>query len=365
MLEGETILKKPTAKRLIGALAIALLISVTQPITAAFIVPVCVVPVLISILYAWAGWIPAAVASVGTVLSLTNLAVQMGLSEYAGLIALGCVCVLVLPAVVSCVLLEKRQPFFRRMAVSVFVQTAMLLGCVAVIYLGFKVDLVDAVIDLFSSAVLWMPEDAILMLVQNFAMTGMLNAESMEMIESGFLTGEQMAQLFAQAFDTMRYLYKLTMPAMLMSSSLLTGVLMTTGPGLICARRGDEPQVDYLPMSGWFMPSRMVGGLAVCLITGYALQWMEVSGAEAAAMTISTLCGTALTLQGIAALSRGLKQSGRKRGARIAMILAGLALASTFVQIAGAMSALFGRKGAISGWMRKRMEEKRKEDDEQ
>lgn len=357
-------MRKPSVKSLVWALLIALVISVTQPMTAAFIVPICAVPVLIAVLYAWAGWIPATVAAVGSLFMLGMQAGAFG-AQTGALLAAGGLVVLVVPALVSCILLERRTPFFRRMVISVLTQTAAILVCLCVVYLGFRIDLVDAMVDLLSATVSWMPEEALVMLLQNFAATGILNEEAIELLSGGFVSGEQLTEIFQQAFDTMRYLYKQTMPAMILNSGLLSGVLMTTIPGLICARRGDEPKVDYVPMSGWFLPSRAVSGIAVCMLTSFVLQLMKVSGAEAVTMVISTVSGTMLVMQGIAALSRGLRQNGMRRGGRIAMIVAGLAFAYTFVEIVGGMSALFGRKGAVSCWMRKRMEEKRKEDDEE
>lgn len=356
-------MRKPSAKSLIFALLVALLISISQPLTAVWVVPLCLMPILISVLYAWAGWIPAAVASLGSVVSLTVIASQLGVTDMLGLFAAGCAVILVLPAAVSCWMLEKRQPFFRRMIVSAVVQTAALLGCTAVVYLGLKIDLVDKMIEVLRMGIDIMPAEARLTLLQNMAMQGLLTEESVEMMNTGFVTMFDLNQALDQALDTMHYMYKQAMPAVVLNSGLLSGVLMTTVPGLICARRGDEPQAEYIPMSGWFLPSSAVSGIAVCLISSYALGWMNVSGYEAVTIVFTMLGGTLLTLQGIAALSRGLKQAGRRRGSRIALITAALLFAGQFVQIAGAMSALFGRKGAISGWFRKRMEEKRKEDE--
>lgn len=358
-------MRKPSVKSLVGALLIALLISATQPIAAMIVIPVCVVPIFIAILYAWAGWIPAAVTAVGAVGVSAFQAEQLLGASAAWIVAAGALIVLVLPGLVGCVLLEKKVPFFKRMAISILTQTAAFLGCLCVVYLGFGIDLVDALVDLISAAVAWMSDEVLTAFLQNLAATGMLNEEAIELLSGGVVTGEQLTQIFEQAFDTMRYLYKQTMPAIVLNSGLLSGVLTTMIPGLICARRGDSPETDYVPISGWFMPSRAVSGLAVCMIASYALQWMEVSGAEAVTMVFGTVGGTMLVIQGIAAISRGLKQNGMKRGKRIAMIVAGLVFAYSFIEIAGAASALFGRKGAVSCWVRRKMEEKRKDDDEQ
>lgn len=355
-------MRKPSAKSLIGALLIALLISISQPVTAALVLPFCLVPVLISVLYAWAGWIPAAAASGGTVAMLLFQGSAFGSSSGLALAAAGAV-ILVLPACVACVTLKKNLPFFRRMMISVLTQTAALLACLCVVYLGYKIDLVDALVDLLGTTIRWMPDEALMMLLQNLSMSGMLNQEAIDLLSGGFVTGEQLTVIFSQAFDTMRYMYKQTMPAMVLNSGLLTGVLMTTVPGLICRKRGDN--IEYRPMCEWFLPSRAITGLTVCMITSYVLQWQKVSGAEAVTMVIGTVGGTMLVMQGVGSLSRSLRRNGMRRGGRIAMITAGLVFAYTFVEIVGAMSALFGSRGTFSGWMRKKMEEQRKEDDEE
>ena len=118
-------------------------------------------------------------------------------------------------------------------------------------------------------------------------------------------------------------------------------------------------------MTGWFLPPRVVPGVAVCMLTAFALQYMKVDGALAVTAVFTTLTSTLCVIQGIAAINRRFRETGAPPGVRAGLTVAGLLFAMNFLEIAGAMSALFGRNGAISTWMRKRMEENRKDDDEE
>ena len=359
-------MKKPSVKSIILATIVALLVSWLQPsifMTSMFI---CIAPIAMTALYAWGGWIPAAVLAAGTVGSLGWFA-SLTEAVSPALAGLGAAVVLVLPGVVGIVLLEKRLKFFHRMMISIGVQTAALLACVSVVYLGMKVDLVDAMMSFMRTGIEQMPTDLLTTVLQYFAMYGILTEESITELTTGIVLWSDVERVLDQAFEYLTYQFRTTMPAFLMFSGLVSGILTTTIPSRICARRGEEPQLDHVPMHQWFLPAKAVGCTALCWGTGIAMQYMNVDGALALTAVFSLLGTTLCMIQGIAALSRRFREVGTGRGVRIALIAAGLLFAATFVELYGALSALFGRKGAISSWMRKRteeMENNRKDDDE-
>ncbi len=357
-------MKKPSVKRIIGASVIAALLGLIQPTLFMTAMLVCVTPVCIAALYAWAGWIPVAVASALTVGSLGWFAsVSGGMSPV--LAALSALVVFVAPALAGIAALEKRLPFFKRMAVTVGAQTAALIGFACLVYLGLKVDLVDAMVGMLRSSIEMMPADALGGYLNVFAMYGILNEESMKELNEGILLWSDVRKVLDQAFDLITYQFRQTMPAMLINSGLVSGMLITAVPSRICMRRGDEPDVGHVPMTGWFLPSRAVAGIAVCMGTGLVLQYMKVEGSGAVMAVFTMLYSTLCITQGIAALNRKFRDSGASKGARVGLTVAALLFAMNFLEIVGAMSALFGRKGAISSWMRKRIEENRKDDDEE
>ena len=84
-------------------------------------------------------------------------------------------------------------------------------------------------------------------------------------------------------------------------------------------------------------------------------------------VVFSLLASYLCIIQGMAAITRRFREVGAGKGARIGLIGASLVFAPTFLQYAGIASALFGRKGVVSTWMRKKMEEieKDREDDDE
>lgn len=356
-------MKHPSVKRVILFSLLALVLGAVQPALVALSMAVCVAPVLICLLFAWAGWIPAAIMSLTSVLSIAFAApISYGVNGAAA--GLAAAVVFVLPAAVGIWALDRRKPFFRRTAVQISIQTAALLAFMAVIYLGFRLDLVDLITAWILETVAYMPTELMSAMFSQFAMSGMLTQESIEAITSGIVTHADVMEAFEQALDTMNYQMKLTLPAMLLNSGLLTGLLSVWLPSAVCARRGDEPQVEHRPIHTWSLPSKAVAGVLLCSATGIALQLLEASGAEGATIVFNTLGSTLFMLQGVAALSRRFRARGMRPVPRRLLIAAIFILASNLLSIIGAASALFGRKGAVTEWIRKRAEERKEDDDE-
>lgn len=357
---------KPTVKGLLMGIAIALLLAMIQPSFFMTSMLICIAPIVIPVLWAWAGWIPAGIASAGTIISLAGFASVSGAVNPA-LAALAAAVVLVAPGIASIVMIRKNIGFFRRMAAAVIAQTAALLGCVAVIYLGMGIDLVDALTGMMRSAVEYLPQEMIEYLLNMYYVSGMLTEESVQELTSGILLHADVMRIFDQVFELSNYQLKQLMPAMLINSGLISGVMMTAFPSLITRRRGFKPPVDHVPVHEWFLPSRAVGGLTVCMVTGFVLNIMQVEGATGVVVIVSQAVSSLCVIQGIAALTRLFRKSGAGKGTRIGLTIASVLFASQFLEMVGMASALFGSHGAVSTWMHKKMkemEENRKDDDE-
>ena len=355
-------MKNPPVVRVILLTLLALVLGALQPVVIALNMALCLAPILILLMFAWGGWVPAAAMSLTTVISIA-LAAPLSYGVSGALAGAAAFVVLVLPAAAGVWMLHKRMPFFRRMTAQIIAQTAALLAFMMVIYLGLKVDLVDMITAWIMDTVHYMPSELLTAMIENFAMSGMLTQESIESVTSGFVTWADVNQVFEQALDTMNYQMKMSMPTMMLTSGLLTGILTTLLPSAIMNRRGEEPKVDHRPVYTWHLPSRVVVGVIVCSVTGIVLQIMEVSGSQGVTIVFTSLGSTLFLIQGIAALNRRFRETGMRPGPRRALITATVLITSNFLSMIGAMSALFGRKGAVTEWKRRRMEE-RKEDDE-
>lgn len=356
-------MKNPPVKRIVLVSLLAIVLGALQPAAIPLNMALCAAPILISLMFAWSGWIPSAVMALATVAS-TALVAPLSYGVNGALAGLAAAVVLVLPAAAGIWMLEKRMPYFRRMAVQIAAQTAALLAFMMVIYLGYQLDLVDVITAWIMETVNYMPSEMLTAMIQNFAMSGMLTQESIEAVTSGIVTWADVQQVFTQALDTMNYQMKMSMPTMLLTSGLLTGLLTTHLPSAVMHRRGDEPQADHRPVHTWHLPSQAVIGVLVCSVAGIVLQLMEVSGSEGVTIVFTSLGSTLFMIQGVAALSRRFRANGMRPGPRRALIAAAFLMASNFLSMIGAMSAIFGRKGVVTEFKRRRMEE-RKEDDEE
>ncbi len=360
-------LPKPSVKGVLLAALLAILVVLIQPSFFMVSMLVCIAPIAISLLYAWAGWVPAGIVSVGTIASLAWFASISGAVNPA-LAGIGAALVLVVPGVVSIVLMEKRMGFFLRMAIAAGVQTAALLGCVAFIYLGMGIDLVDALTGMMRTTVEFMPQEMIEQFLNMYYMSGMLTQESVEELTGGVLLWSDVMKIFDQVFELTNYQLKQVMPAMLINSGLISGVLMTALPSAVARRRGFEPAVPHVPVHEWFLPARAAGGLTVCMATGFVLNLMNIEGASGVLIVFTQAVSTLCIIQGIAAMTRRFRESGAGRGVRIGLTAAAVIFAAQFMEMVGMASALFGRRGAVSTWMRnkmKEMEENRKDDDDE
>lgn len=361
-LQGEMDLKKPSVLRIIAASIVAALLGLVQPLFFMSAFMICLTPIALTALYAWAGWIPVVIGSAGTVGTISWFAgISGGMPPV--LAGASAAIVFVLPALVAIVAQNRRIPFFRRMAATIAVQTAALLGFACMVYLGMKVDLVDALADMMRSSMEAASTETLVSCLNMFAMYGILNEESIEGLTTGFVLWSDVRNALDQAFDLIRYQLRQTMPALLLNSGLISGVLLAAVPGRICSRRGDQPDVGYVPLTQWFLPARVTGIVALCVATGCAMQWSGVEGADAMTTVFTTIGSTLCLIQGLASIHRRFRMTGTARGVRITLTILCLMFATTFLELVGAMSALFGSKGAISTWMRKRNEENRKDDE--
>ena len=352
---------------------------------------VWLIPVAITALYAWGGVIPAVLLSVGSIymtISLGQVLPDLSGMQAIGTLpaALGALLVLVLPAAAAITAIEKKLPFAQRMSAGIASQIGALLLAAGVIYLGAGVDLVDALTKLLRGVVdTVLPPDMAISVLQIFSTAGLLTKETiadvnkllqqfeqvdpMQLYMMGYsLSAEQMQLLTGaldQAFESLTYYLRQIMPAILLHSGLITGVVMTTLSGFIMKRRDAECALDHKSVSTWQVPRQPMGMMLVGLITGIAMQYAGADQALAVTTVFSMLLTALLTIQGIAALLRLFERAGVGKGMKIGMPIMLFIFAAPLLETAGAMSALVGSHGVISLWMKKRMEESRKEDDDE
>jgi len=377
-------LQEHSKKKIMLASLAALGLALAQPMMLMSSMMFWATPIAIVVLYIWSGIIPAGVLSVGSVVMLSLCA---GSPEgiHPALAASGAVMMIVLPGAWGIAAIEKKLPFSLRMAVCIAAQTIGMLLFACLGYLVLKIDLIDLLTASLRGSINQMPVDMQLMLLNMMSTLGIMTQETLtaltelnkqlsqidpvQLYMMGYsLSAEQLALVDAslnQSFEYINYYLKQIMPALLIHSGMLTGVLMTGFSGWLIRCKNAEDEMEYIPLKQWNVPRRIMGLMLAGAAAGLVLQLMEMESSVSVTTVFTMLLTTLLVIQGMAALRRMFIRSGAPRGLQTAILIASPMMAPTFLQIAGALSALFGKEGAISTWMRKRMEESGKEDDDE
>ncbi len=323
----------------------------------------CLMPVILSVLYAWAGWIPAAVASAAALTSMVQFAPAFSVSP--ALMAAGTLLVSVFPAAVVIYTMEKQMKFFHRLAFGAAAQMGALLVCMLVIYLGLKVDLADALTGGIRETLNMLPAGSVTLFLEQLNMYGMLTEESIAELEGGIVTAADVSMVLDQAMDTMNYYFKQVITALVLSSGLLSGLAAVSLSSRIRRDCRTQPLVDHVMLDYWRVPPRFAGMALLGVVTGYVMQMMSMNGSESVTVIFVILLSEMLTIQGAAAISRRFRDVGAGVIARIGLIAASLVLMPSFLEMVGVFSLLMGSEGVITKWMKKRIEQRESEDDEE
>lgn len=346
----EVVLNRRSVGMMVAATVLALVFGALQPFTIGLSLLVMVTPVVLCTLYFWAGAFPAIVCAVA---SLASLEFTYG----AGFMWGGFV-TMVLPAAVGIYLLRERKGYFASMKIVAGVELATLLGVALYLYVSRGESLVDLFIGQFQQWLEAMNPALTDMLLARFSAMGLLEESIYETVEAGAsLTAEVRSAALEDLLFKMDYSFKLTLPGLLLTSGLLTGVLAVALPTRICVRRGEEPAVSHVPLSGWFLPARVTAGLLCALATCFVLNLTGVSGADTVYTAVSSVIYTLFSLQGLAAFDRMFRERGWRRSRRAIMLALLWLFVGSLARMAGVASALFGRHGALTEWMKKHRDE--------
>lgn len=169
------------------------------------------------------------------------------------------------------------------------------------------------------------------------------------------ISAESPARILEDSVQVMTEFIKLTLPAVLV-------VLATVNvfPGcLLCSyirKKRNLPNASYEPVIAWRMPAHYVGGLALLTAAGVAASLMTNSGGVVLT-TVLTACSLALFIQYLASITDRLSRSPMGKGMRVFLFIADTLLLFQILPLYGLLSMLFGSKGVISGYIRRRRSE--------
>ncbi len=341
-------MKTVSVGKIILATALALLAALVSPILLASSLSFLAVPVALVCLYAWAGSIPAAVYTLG---SLAMFSFMGG-----NVFMWACFLALFLPAAVAVAAIRAHRSYIVCLRVSITAQIAGLLLGLLVAWLTFRADLVDVAMRYFSDRLKEMPSAMVDQLLTLYGQLGRLPSTGIDFAK-GYLTSaervEAIERFVAAATDGM----KVTLPGLLLTSGTATGVINVAAPVWIWARRGDEKGIRRIPLSDWRMSRNSALGLPAAVIAAYILARAGVSGGDAVFFAAWYLLLLLFKLQALGSVSRLLKARGRSRGWRVAVLILLLTLAQDAACLIGAASLYFGTQGVISSYIRKKRKE--------
>lgn len=348
-------MQKQSIGKILAGSFLALLAGVCTPISIGLATPV--LGVAGSFLYAWAGIVPAAL------FALTGLLTSYAIGGPVFLLVF-CLSIL-LPAMVTMYWIHRTKGARVCLRVAVLAQAAGVLLSLLVAWLQVRMNLVDWWVETFIGVIKSMPQafytqfDTSLLLLMQMGAFG--SAASGIDVASGVLTAADRLTLIDEYGRLAAAAYKVQLPEMLMTGSLLTGVLHAAWPVWIWARRGDERGSCRLPLSEWRVSRNAAIGLPLCALISYVLVQTGYPGGEAVLGAVWGVYTLMLRFQLCGAFSRRGKKFGAtmfRRGFLMAMFMTTLSGPGT---ILGAISLYFGSQGLISTWMRNRKKHEEEE----
>lgn len=298
-----------------------------------------------AMLGAWAGW-PALAAS-----SVSCLAA--GFSLGGGAAALVAAEIVLLPAWGIYMILARRPRFYEGVAQSAFLQLGALLVLLAGAWLVVRQDLALY----FASQLRQLAQGMSWDYFQ--AMYAAVNQVTGGAAVDFAALGEAGREAFLDEWFAL-YTGQLqqSLPQILMCSGLLTGALAYWLSARILARRSDDPPVSYAHPRDWRLVGHLIVGPPVCALICYIAYQSGMEGADAAYLAIMGLNSLLFTVQGIGALDRMLFKAGASTGKRGVILVVMVLVAQLALPLIGVASALFGSKGLISQWLKKRGKDK-------
>lgn len=336
---------KNSVGRTIGASILAAFLGMIAPVTLAWATPI--IGVADTWLYAWAGVVPATVFAVCG----ATAAYFLG----GGLLCGGYVLAVLVPAAAALWAIHKKLDYKQCMRISVFTQVGAVVLALGLVWLILRTNLVDLVIGGMVNWLKSFPSEMMDSLLMAYGSLGLFGATTGGIdYAKGFLLDSERILLIEQYGKMAADAFKIALAGMLLTSSVLTGVLNVAVPSWIWARRADERGIRRLPVSEWRVPAHAAIGLPVVALVCYILAYTGYPGGEAAYYAVWELFKLLLRFQCLGVISRIAKKNGMGKFLRGLLLFAAMTFASGLASLVGGFSLYLGSHGLITEWLRKR-----------
>ena len=315
---------------------------------------IALVPALLAFVSVYSGWQWAAAGALGAVVcAFISMDAVMASAALIGL---------ALPVVVQYITYRRRVEFKRAAAINIGAFMALGVCALALVRLfhggiaDVEADYVQRLWDaqmtqgLSGLSGLFAAAQNRLQLLSLLASRGLLSESLiMELAES------PSAELYTRCIEYVIYTLKLVVnyevTGNVASSALAVGIIMTAWPRMAAVRRGEEPEVPFVPLRDWYLSAETtLYSCGLYIITSMIVVFMPEwwYGVDYA---IKQCVYVLMCVQGVAVLERRLREYGMRRGLRGPMMAVAVAMFRLPVALIGLASALFGSHGAISKWL--------------
>lgn len=327
--------------RKIAGVAIAVGAAIATPFLAGFC-SVLIFPTLVcALLYAFGGMVPAAAAMLTQVMAFGLLGgIPGGIIAAAGI---------VLPAAYTIRSLRFRMPFFKLLTHTVAAQMLGIVAALTAARLYFGADLVGQLAELFRTSfeMFLTPGSIDYLLDMFFDIEAVPEVLTTQQLMDGILTPELRADYLTTFVGQISATLRLTLPGMLLSASLLTGILTAAWPAKIIDRRINVPHA-YVKLARWYTPWQVSVGLLATWAIAWILEALGMNGGDVLYLTLQSLLLMVFRIQAAISLERRLTRGNVQPALRVLIIIGAMLLVpSIFLMYYGAFSAFFGSTGAM------------------
>ena len=338
---GEYSIGRTIAGCAIGLALAVLGMPILLPLSVFFAVPVLVLLVL----YARFGPVSAVIS---TALCVASAAGTMGVAGAGAALLL-----VALPACVGFALLWRKAGYGLRMKAAVAAQALGFAGFLLATTLVTGMGLADAFTQMVGEQLSAMPAGFVDYYLAMVGAVQLPQAEGIDLLH-GVLEAQERAQLLEETLALQNTMLRLSLPTMIASSSLYSGILCCHVPSTMLARRGAD--IEHKTLDKWRLGRDLTIFAALCFVTGlYFLLFNRSDAAAPAYLVFQTIADIAFSMQGLAAVDRAMVRSGQSRGKRT-WILVGLFALNQLTQyggisalaLIGFASAMWGSQGIVT-----------------
>ncbi len=312
--------------------------------------------VIVALLGVWSGLVAALAASVVHLV----VAFEMG----GAMLFLLVLEAMLLPAWGVIVLISRRPLFFEGVKWSAIMSLGALFMLVVCAWLVVRGDLIDYFMKQMGAMVDALGQEIIGMALGAWGQAGLFGT-STGIDFSRALTSAEQAQLTSDIARMLTGYLQLNFAGLLLTGGVTTGAVSYWLSARVLSRRGDEPTVDYRHVYEWRLSKSLIIGPSACALVCYIAYSLGLSGADAAFQAFMSLSLVLFAVQGLGAIDRRIHASGAPGGYRAFTLCFLVVVGAYLLRIVGVLSALFGKNGLITEYIKRRAGQNGKGDDDE